>query len=74
MPMVDVLVRVFDRGQRREAIVEVSEECFHKRCWKPIACIKAAVELGLPFTQLERSARFGLRPKDKERLFETREA
>lgn len=68
METVDVLVRCFDRGQRRETVVPVEEECFRKECWRPIACIRAAVILELPFTQLMNSARYGLRAEDKLRL------
>ena len=49
-------------------MVPVEEEYFRKECWRPIACIKAAVILELPFTQLLNSAKFGLRAEDKQRL------
>jgi len=68
--MVDVLVQVFDRGEVKRIVVPVEEECFdpEKVCWKGIANIKAAALLGLPFTLLDRAARYGMRPADKARL------
>lgn len=70
MQTVDVLFRVFDRGQTREEVVPVEEICFdpQKSCWRVIACIKAAVLMELPFTWLVEHARYGLRPEDKDRL------
>ena len=68
METVDVMVQVFDRGEVRRTVVPVEEECFEKACWKSIANIKAAVILEVPFTLLERAAKYGLRPEDKARL------
>ncbi len=70
MDDVKVLVRVFDRGRNREAVVDVPESAFLTRCWKTIASLMAAVALELPFTDVERLAKYGLRPEDKERLQE----
>lgn len=72
METVEVLVRVFDRGQLREEIVQVETECFRPGhlCWKSIAALKAAVLLELPFVQVERSAKYGMRPESKARLQE----
>lgn len=68
MELIEVMVRVFYLGRRREAIVEVAEEAFVKKCWRPIAALKAAVLMGIPFTDMDRLAKFGLRPEDKQRL------
>ena len=70
METVEVLVQVFDRGQTKEVTVPVEAECFdpERLCWRSIANIKAAALLGLPFTVMERAARYGLRPDDKARL------
>lgn len=72
METVDVLVRIFDRGKAKAVTVPVELECFNpaRTCWKTIANIKAAVLLELPFTELERGARYGLRQEDKTRLAE----
>lgn len=67
---VSVLVRVFDRGRNREAVVDVPESAFRTGCWKTIASLMAAVALELPFTDVERLAKYGLRPEDKARLQE----
>lgn len=56
-------------GETRAQIVTVEEEAIRKKCWKPIACIRAAVLMELPFTLLLDKARFGFRKDDKERLF-----
>lgn len=69
MKTVDVLVQIWDRGQTRRAVVSVEEVCFEKDCWKPIACLRAATELDVPFTTIMRVAKFGLRPEDKKRVF-----
>ncbi len=70
--MVDVLVQVFDRGKLQQVITQVPEEAFQPGhlCWKPVAVLYAAVEIGIPFVQVERAAKFGLRPADKARLRE----
>ena len=74
--MVDVLVMVKDPVRHldppRKTVVPVEEQCFEpgKVCWKPIACIKAAVVLELPFTWMIEKAKFGLRQEDKIRLRE----
>ena len=70
--MVDVLVQVFDRGELKRVVVPVEEQCFEPGhvCWKAIANIRAAVILELPFTTLERCAKHGLKPEDRERLRE----
>ena len=67
---VEVLVKIFDRGETKQVTVPVEVECFDpaRLCWKSIANIKAAALLELPFTTLERAARYGLRPEDKARL------
>lgn len=65
-----MLVRVFDRGESKRVVVEVPESAFDPAslCWKTTAALAAAVELGLSFTQVERAAKYGLRPADKARL------
>lgn len=70
METVEVLVKVFDRGQTKEVTVPVEAECFdpERLCWKSIANIKAAALLEVPFTLMERAARYGLRRVDRERL------
>lgn len=70
MDDVKVLVQVFWRGSIRKEIVEVPEEAFAKRCWKPIAALKAGVMIGIPFTDMLDKAKFGLLPEDKARLAE----
>lgn len=65
---IEVKVQVYYLGRRREEIVEVPEEAFAKKCWRTIASLMAAVKLEIPFTDVERLARFGLRPEDKQRL------
>lgn len=72
METVEVLVQVFDRGQLRKEIVQVETECFRPghMCWKSIAALKAAVLLDMPFVQVERSAKYGMRPEAKARLWE----
>lgn len=69
MENVDVLVQIRDRSQTLTAVVPVEVECFAKDCWKPIACLRAATELGVPFTTVMLVAKYGLRPEDKQRLF-----
>ena len=70
METVDVLVKIFDRGKTRQEIVPVWVECFDpaRSCWKPIAALKAAVAMELPFVEVERMAKYGMRPADKKRL------
>ena len=68
-PEVQVLVEVFYLGQTRKTVVNVPEECFAKHCWRPIAALTAGVLLGIPFTEMERNAKFGLRHEDAKRLF-----
>ena len=72
METVEVLVRVFDRGETKQVTVPVEAECFdpERLCWKSIANIKAAALLEVPFTLMERAARYGLRREDRERLRE----
>ena len=70
MDDVKVLVQIFWLGSVRKEIVEVPEEAFAKRCWKPIAALKAAVMMGIPFTDMLDKAKFGLLPEDKARLAE----
>lgn len=68
MDPIKVMVRVWYLGTVHEEIVEVPEDAFRKHCWRPIASLMAAVKMELPFTEVERLARFGLRPEDKLRL------
>lgn len=72
METVEVLVQIFDRGESKRVVVEVPESAFSpsSTCWKTTAALAAAVELGISFTQVERAARYGLRPEDRERLRE----
>lgn len=72
METVEVLVKIFDRGEARQVTVPVAVECFDpgRLCWKAIANIKAAALLEMPFITLERAAQYGLRPEDKDRLRE----
>lgn len=70
MDDVQVLVMVYWCGSTRKEIVTVPEEAFVKRCWKPIAAMKAAALMALSFTDVERLAKYGLRPEDKQRLAE----
>ena len=70
MDDVKVLVQIFWLGSVRKEIVEVPEEAFAKRCWKPIAALKAAVMMGIPFFDVDRLAKYGLLPEDKARLEE----
>lgn len=67
---VEVLVRVFDRGESKRVVVDVPESAFDPAslCWKTTAALAAAVKLGFSFTQVERAAKYGLRPEDRERL------
>ena len=66
---VQMRVVVFYLGQTHETFVNVPKECFAKHCWRPIAALKAGVLLGIPFTEMERNAKFGLRHEDAKRLF-----
>ena len=66
---VDCLVQIWDRGQTRKEVVSVEEEAIRKQCWRPVAAIKAAALLGLPFQDVLERARYGFRPEDKARLF-----
>lgn len=66
---VPVLVQVFDRGRQRQEIVPVEVGAFRQHCWRQIASLKAAVLMELPFSDVERLAKFGLREADKLRLF-----
>lgn len=68
MDTVAVLVRLPETYQGREAVVQIPESAFATECWKTIAALAAAVDLAVPFTDVERVARYGLRPEDKERL------
>ena len=68
METVAVLVRMPETYQGREAVVRVPESAFATGCWKTIAALAAAVDLAVPFTDVERMARYGLRPGDRERL------
>ena len=72
MESVDVLVQVFDRGENKQAVVQVPMSAFipGHMCWKPVAALAAAVELGISFTAVERAAKYGIRPEDKARLRE----
>ena len=70
MERIEVLVRLWDRGQEREAVVQVPASAFLTHCWKTIASLAAAVELELPFVDVERKAKFGLRDEDRRRLAE----
>ena len=74
MDPIKVMVRVWYLGTMREEIVEVPEDAFRKHCWRPIASLMAAVKMELPFTEVERLARYGLRPEDKQRLLAAGEA
>lgn len=74
METVDVLVQIWDRGQCRKAVVQVPESAFVTGCWRTIAALAAAVEFGISFVDVERVARYGLRPEDKQRLFEQNKA
>ena len=69
METVECQVTIWDRGQARKEIVDVEVEAIRARCWRPIAAIKAAVLLELPFTEIMARAKFGFRREDKERLF-----
>ncbi len=69
METVAVLVRMPAAYQGREAVVQVPESAFETGCWKTIAALAAAVDMGIPFTDVLRAARYGLRKEDKERLF-----
>ena len=68
MDEVAVLVRMPAAYQGREAVVQIPESAFATGCWKTIAALAAAVDLGVSFVDVERVARYGLRPEDKERL------
>lgn len=70
MDDVQVLVKVFWCGSTRKIIVTVPEEAFVKRCWKPIAAMKAAALMEISFTDVERLAKYGIRPEDKQWLAE----
>ena len=69
MDDVQVLVKVFWCGSVRKEIVEVPEEAFVKDCWRTIAALKAAVMMEIPFSDVDRLAKYGLRPEDKKRFF-----
>lgn len=70
MDDVEVLVAVWDRGQKRIAIVTVPASTFATRCWRTVAALAAAVALEMPFSDLEGRCKFGLRPADRDRLAE----
>ena len=65
---VRVLVRMPATFQDKAAVVDVPEEAFRTKCWKTIAALAAAVEMGISFVDGERVARYGLRAEDRERL------
>lgn len=67
---VEVLVVIWDRGQNRQTVVTVPVSAFLQKCWRAIASMAAAVALEIPFVEVERLARFGLRQEDKLRLVE----
>ncbi len=56
-------------GVTRKAVVPVEESAIRAKCWREIACIKAAVYLEVPFSTLTERAKYGFRPEDKARLF-----
>lgn len=63
---VSVMIRP---GETRKAVVPVEESAIRERCWREIACIKAAVYLEVSFAELLEKAKYGFRPEDKARLF-----
>lgn len=69
MQTVECLVQIFDRGRTRQEIVPVEEEAIRKKCWRPIAAVKAAALMGVPFQDVLERGKFGFRPADKARLF-----
>lgn len=66
---VRVLVRMPATFQDKAAMVEVPEEAFRTKCWKTVAALAAAVDMGIPFTDVLRAAKYGMRKEDKKRLF-----
>ena len=70
MGTVEMRVVLWYLGRERAAVVEVPRSAFVTRCWKTIANLAAAVELGIPFVEFEGKARYGLRPADKRQLLE----
>lgn len=70
MQTVEVQVVLWYLGRERAAVVEVPRSAFVQRCWKTIANLAAAVEMGVPFVEFEGKARYGLRPADKRQLLE----
>jgi hypothetical protein len=69
LAVVDCLVEIWDRGQTRQEIIQVETEAIRKQCWRPIAAIKAAALMGLPFQDVLDRAKFGFHREDKARLF-----
>ena len=69
MTDIQVLVQVYYLGRTRKEIVEVPEEAFVKDCWRTIAALKAAVMMEIPFSDVDRLAKYGLRPEEKKRFF-----
>jgi hypothetical protein len=67
--VVDCLVEIWDRGQTRQEIVPVEIKAIRKKCWRPIAAMKAAALMGLPFQDVLARAHFGFHEEDKARLF-----
>ena len=67
---VSVMIRP---GETRKAVVPVEESAIRSKCWREIACIKAAVLLEVPFSTLTEKAKYGFRPEDKARLFGKKE-
>lgn len=69
MQTVECRVVIFDRGRDRETVVPVEEDAIHAKCWRPIAALKAAVYLDMPFQDVLERGRYGFHKADKERLF-----
>ena len=67
---VKVLVRMPATFQNKAAVVDVPEETFRTKCWKTVAALAAAVDMGIPFTDVLRAAKYGMRKEDKERFFQ----
>jgi hypothetical protein len=70
MDEIEVKVAIWDRGRTREAVVSVPSSAFQTKCWRTIAALAAAVELEIPFQEMEARCKYGLRPADKRRLEE----
>ncbi len=70
MDEIEVKVVIWDRGRERAAVVSVPSSAFPTKCWRTIAALAAAVELEIPFQEMEARCKYGLRPADKRRLEE----